>query len=209
MALRAVVFDYGMVLTGPQDPAAHAELIRITGLARDKFEHFYWQDRHDYDAGILSGIAYWQKFVHDAGLDFPDSTVRELNRIDVRVWSTVNSRMVAWQEQIRQRGLKRAILSNMGDSVHESIIVEHPWINTFDVLIWSYELGIIKPNPAIYHAVLDKLQMQPEETIFIDDKEENTAAARAIGMQAITFSTADKLSEDLIAAGLDKELPLP
>ena len=209
LPLRAVIFDYGMVLTGSQDPAAHAELVRITGLPIDTFESFYWRDRHDYDAGILSGIGYWQKFVKDAGLDLPQATIEELNRIDVRVWSTTNARMVAWQEQLRLRGLKRAILSNMGDSVRESIVIEHPWINTFDVLIWSYELRIIKPNPAIYHAALEKLNLPPEETIFIDDKSENTAAARALGIQAFTFSTADKLREDLLAAGLDAELPLP
>jgi putative hydrolase of the HAD superfamily len=209
LALRAVVFDYGMVLTGPQDPAAHAELVRLTGLPIDKFEHFYWQDRHEYDAGRLTGITYWQKFVRDAGLNLPDATIHELNRIDVRVWSTVNPRMVAWQEQLRQRGLKRAILSNMGDAVRDSIVVEHAWINTFDALIWSYQLGIIKPAPAIYLHALEKLGTPAQETLFIDDRSENTAAARALGMQAITFSTVDKLREDLIAAGLDKELPLP
>lgn len=209
MALRAIIFDYGMVLTGPQDPAAHAELIRITGLPLEKFESYYWQDRHDYDAGKLSGIAYWQKFVRDTGLNLTDGTIDELNRLDVRMWSTVNPRMVAWQEEIRQRGLKRAILSNMGDSVRESIVVEHAWINTFDVLVWSYELGIIKPDPAIYLAAIEKLGVRPEEALFIDDREVNTAAARELGMKAITFSTADKLREDLIAAGLDAQLPLP
>jgi hypothetical protein len=38
LALRAVVFDYGMVLTGPQDPEAHAALLRITGLPLERFE---------------------------------------------------------------------------------------------------------------------------------------------------------------------------
>ncbi len=124
------------------------------------------------DAGKLTGIAFWQKFVRDTRLNLPEAAIHELNRLDVRMWSTVNPRMVAWQEQLRQHGLKRAILSNMGDAVRDSIVIEHAWINTFDVLIWSYELGIIKPNPAIYRAVLDKLDMQPEETLFLDDRSE-------------------------------------
>jgi putative hydrolase of the HAD superfamily len=202
-----------MVLTGPQDPEAHAELVRVTGLPLDVFERFYWQDRHDYDAGILNGITYWQKFVRDTQLNLPDTTaeatIQELNRLDVRMWSTVNPQMVAWQEQLRQSGFKRAILSNMGDAVHESIIVEHAWINTFDALIWSYQLGVIKPNPTIYRYALEKLNAQPEKTLFLDDRSENITAARALGIQAILFSTVDKLREDLIAAGLDAELPLP
>lgn len=198
-----------MVLTGPQDPTAHAEMVRLTGLPLNEFERYYWQDRHDYDAGKLSGITYWQKFERDAGLNLPDATIAELNRLDVRTWLTVNPRMVAWQEQLRQRGLKRAILSNMGDAVHTALIAGHAWISSFDVLVWSYELGVIKPDPAIYRHALGKLNLPPEETLFLDDRAENTAAARALGMNAITFSTVDKLREDLVAAGLDAELPLP
>ena len=61
MALRAVVFDYGMVLTGPQDPEAHAALMRITGLPLDRFESLYWADRHAYDEGKLTGLAFWRR----------------------------------------------------------------------------------------------------------------------------------------------------
>src|SRR5580698_10096589 len=45
LALRAVIFDYGRVLTGPPDPAAHAALLRITGLSADRFDNLYWTDR--------------------------------------------------------------------------------------------------------------------------------------------------------------------
>ena len=69
MALRAVVFDYGMVLTGPPDPAAYANLLRITGLTPERLEEFYWADRHAYDEGKLTGLGFWQKIVDDAGLD--------------------------------------------------------------------------------------------------------------------------------------------
>jgi len=45
LGLRAVIFDYGMVLTGPPDPEAHAALLRITGLPLTRFESLYWADR--------------------------------------------------------------------------------------------------------------------------------------------------------------------
>ena len=79
MALRAVIFDYGMVLTGPQDPEAHAALMRITGLPLDRFEELYWADRHAYDEGKLTGIAFWRKFVRQAGLPENQEMVAELN----------------------------------------------------------------------------------------------------------------------------------
>lgn len=209
MALRAVVFDYGMVLTGPPDPAAYEALLRITGLSAERLEHFYWADRHAYDEGKLTGMEFWRKIVRDAGLSLSDEAVEELNQWDARMWTTQNTAMVAWQARLKERGFKTAILSNMGDSVHESIERAFDWIGRFDVRVWSYELRIAKPEPAIYKYVLEKLGTRAEETLFLDDKLENIEAARALGMKGLVFTTAEQLRADLIAAGLDVELPLP
>jgi putative hydrolase of the HAD superfamily len=42
-------------------------MLRITGLPKDRFEPLYWADRHAYDEGKLTGLAFWQKFMRDAG----------------------------------------------------------------------------------------------------------------------------------------------
>jgi putative hydrolase of the HAD superfamily len=211
LGLRAVIFDYGMVLTEPQDPEAYAALLRITGLPQTRFESLYWADRHAYDEGKLTGIAFWQKFLREAGLDrqLGQSAVEELNRWDARMWTTQNLDMLAWQQQLKQRGLLTAILSNIGDNVLASVEREFDWIHRFDVLVWSYQVHMAKPTPAIYRLVLKELGTQPEETLFLDDKPVNVQAARALGMRAIEFSTIERLRADLIAAGLDAVLPLP
>ena len=210
MALRAVVFDYGMVLTAGQDMEAHAELLRITGLPLEQFESLYWADRHAYDEGKLSGITFWQKFIRDAGLDQLNQTAIEtLNQVDARMWTTQNPAMLAWQQALKARGLLTGILSNMGDHVLENIEREFDWIHRFDALVWSFQLGMAKPDPAIYHAVLSKLGTDPAETLFIDDKQVNIEAARSLGMCAIQFTDVAQLRQDLITTGLDRELPLP
>jgi len=209
LALRAVIFDYGMVLTGLPDAEAHDAMVRITGLQPDRFETLYWADRHAYDEGKLSGVTFWQKFARDSGIAVTPEQLAELNRLDARMWTTQNPRMVAWQQRLKARGLHTAILSNMGDTVLESIEREYAWIQNFDVLVWSFQLGMAKPDPAIYRHTLKRLGTRPEETLFIDDKRVNIEAARALGLQAIEFTTAEKLRQELIAAGLDGELPLP
>jgi len=209
LGLRAVVFDYGMVLTGPPDSAAHDALLGITGLPLERFESLYWADRHAYDEGKLTGLAFWQKFIRQAGLKLPATTVDELNLWDARMWTTQNPAMLAWQEQLKQRGLLTAILSNMGDNVLANIEREFAWIHRFDVLVWSFQLHMAKPDPAIYLHTLNELDVEPAEMLFLDDKIENIEAARALGIQAILFSTVERLRSDLIAHGFDAELPLP
>jgi epoxide hydrolase-like predicted phosphatase len=125
------------------------------------------------------------------------------------MWTTENPAMLAWQQQLKQRGLLTAILSNMGDNVLASVERTFDWIHRFDVLIWSYQWHMAKPDPAIYRLALDKLGVPPEEALFLDDKLLNVETAQALGMKAIQFSTIERLREDLIAQGLDSELPLP
>ena len=209
MALRAVAFDYGMVLSGPPEPQAHQQLKDITGLPHDEFERFYWADRHAYDRGELTGQAYWEKFVSDARLDLTPQQISRLNSVDATLWTTTNPAMLAWQQTLRRRGLKTAILSNMGDTVLVSLEAAFPWLNDFDVLIWSYQHNLAKPEPEIYHLLLERLGTAPEETLFLDDKLVNIEAARHLGLHALQFSTVEQLRQDLIIAGLDTELPLP
>jgi putative hydrolase of the HAD superfamily len=184
-------------------------LLRIIGLPPARFESLYWADRHAYDEGKLTGIAFWQKFLREAGLTFQPAIVEEINRHDARMWTTQNPAMLAWQLQLKQRGLLTAILSNMGDSVLENIQREFDWLPRFDVLVWSFQLRMAKPDPAIYRHTLQQLGTRAEDTLFIDDRLENIEAAEALGIRAIQFSTIDRLRADLLAAGLDSALPLP
>jgi putative hydrolase of the HAD superfamily len=207
--LRAVVFDYGMVLSGPPDPTAHAALARLTGLTPDGLESLYWVDRPALDQGRLTAFAFWKKLGVDAGLELDESTLAELCLWDARLWTTENPAMVAWQQQLKQRGLLTAVLSNMGENVLDNIQKEYAWLSRFDVLVWSFQLDMIKPAPAIYRHVLKQLGAEPEETLFLDDRVVNVEAANALGMQGLVFTTVEQLRSDLIERGLDAVLPLP
>ena len=209
MALRAVIFDYGMVLTGEPDAAAHDAMVRITGLSADRFNNLYWADRHAYDEGKLDGEAFWQKFARDAKLSLTAADLDELNRQDARMWTTQNPAMVAWQRKLKAAGIRTAILSNMGDTVLANIKREFRWIDNFDVLVWSFQHHMAKPDPAIYRHALNELGTRPEETLFIDDKRVNIEAAQALGMKALEFTTIERLRDDLVTAGFNSHLPLP
>lgn len=209
MRLRAVVFDYGMVLTGPPARESVDAMLRITGLDEERLNLLYWADRHAYDEGKLTGLEFWQRLGQEAGLKLTPAQIAELNDWDARMWTTENKAMLAWQDAVRRRGLRTAILSNMGDNVHARMVELFDWLDRFDVLVWSYLLRMAKPDEAIYRHVLNELDVQPGEALFIDDKLPNVEAARALGMKAHQFTTAQHLREDLIAQGLDGELPLP
>ena len=209
LALRAVIFDYGRVLTGPPDPAAHEALVRITGLSSDRRDGLYWKDRQASDEGKLTGLEFWRRVAGEAGLELSESAIEELNLWDARMWTRGDRAMLDWQVALKQRGLLTAIVSNMGDTVHEHMERELEWLSRFDLLVWSYQLRVAKPDPAIYRYALERLGTRPEETLFIDDKAENLDTALALGMRGLVFSTVEDLRDKLKDSGLVAELPLP
>ena len=208
MALRAVVFDYGMVLSGVPNPVAYAELVRITGLPAADFETLYWRDRHAYDEGKLTGLEFWNKLNRDAALGLSQDQVDELNHWDGVLWTTQNDVMIAWVERLKARGILTAILSNMGDNVLASIERTFKWPALFDVRVWSFQHLMAKPEPAIYRLTLEQLGTRAEETLFLDDRLVNVEAAAALGMQAIEFTTVENLRSQLMNLGLNTVLPV-
>lgn len=210
MSIQAVIFDYGMVLC-QQEPNRHRDLIRISGLSAEVFERHYWTHRHAYDLGLFDGAGFWQQFAQDTGLAFTPAQIQELVENDVLMWSNVTPMMLAWVGALQQSGLRTAILSNMISDLLRHMLTsqDFAWLNGFTHNTWSCELGIAKPDPAIYIHTCEKLQVRPQEVLFIDDKPENIRAAEALGMQGIIFRDAAQLRRELQSRNLLQHLPQP
>ena len=208
-ALRAVVFDYGMVLSTAQEPQAYANLQTIMGLDQASFEEHYWRYRHEYDLGHLNGVSYWQAIGRDAGLALTGAQIDRLIENDVLMWSTLNEQMLTWVYAVQDAGFKIGILSNMGEDLLKYMRQEFGWLGRFDHHTWSCELNIAKPDPTIYLHTCEKIGVAPGEALFLDDKPENVRAAESVGLAAIQFSTVDTLREELRRRGLLSILPTP
>ena len=207
MPLRAVIFDYGLVLSGPAEPEARARLLEISGLAPEVFDTHYWKHRLDYDRGTLNGRTYWQTIARDTGLMLTPEQIDALIEQDVILWASVNPIMLDWVVRVRASGLKTAILSNMGEDLLAHMRKNFRWLHGFHHLTWSCELDTIKPEAAIYEHTLEKLGVKPEEALFLDDKPENVEGARRVGMHALLYRDAETLQDELEKQGWLAELP--
>jgi putative hydrolase of the HAD superfamily len=205
MDLQAVIFDYGEVLSGPPDPQARRNLLAIAGVEEEPFEKAYWAHRLDYDADILNGQTYWQTVARDTGVHFTAQQIGQLLEQDAVMWMNLNPAMLAWIPRIKQAGFRLGILSNMGDGVLGYMRPRFPWLAQFDHLTWSCELGVVKPDPAIYLHTVKKLNVSPDRALFIDNLEKNIVGAEAVGLQAALFENVEQLQNDLARRGF----PLP
>jgi len=207
MALSAIIFDYGLVLSDPADPVAHQELVTIFGAPREDFEREYWAYRHAYDEGKFDGPGYWHRCASAAGVSLSDDQIWQLIATDIRMWGKLNQSMVDWAVAISKSGhIKTGILSNIGFELAEAI-KDQDWVRGLTYNTWSCELRFAKPEPAIYHHVIDSLQVRAEEALFLDDRIENILSAESVGLQAILFRNVGQLQQDLQARGLADLLP--
>jgi putative hydrolase of the HAD superfamily len=199
--IRAVLFDYGLVLSGPPDPAAREEMKQILGVDEERFRAIYWRHRDDYDRGTLNSVAYWERVAHDLHRPLDAKKLSALIAADNAHWTQPNQAMIDWAAALQSAGIKTGILSNIGDAMEAGIVARFPWIADFTHRTFSHRLGIAKPDAAIYQHAAEGLGVPTGEILFVDDREENVAAARAAGMHAIQYIDHADFLQQMQAAG--------
>jgi putative hydrolase of the HAD superfamily len=199
--IRALILDYGNVLSQEQ-PADWFEVVggRL-GVTAPEFQAAYWQHRLAYDSGI-SAQEYWQRVLTAlpcrAGDHDSASLTDWLIDSDVGSWTGFREEMWSLVKRFRARGARTAILSNGGPEVTAGLRARRRLEEWFDVVIVSCEVGVCKPDPRIYQLCLSRLDVEPGEALFVDDRVENVQAAAALGLQTVHY-TGDHLLPEIRA----------
>lgn len=204
--IKAVILDFGDVISLPADPEVIAWMAGEFGVSVDGFRQTYSRFRHDYDKGTLDAASYWTMIADACGKKLTGEEIAQLRKHDVKMWSRLNPRVLRWNEALRQAGYKTAILSNMHADMVERIRTGAEWATQFDALALSAELGMAKPEPGIFEYVLGQLNLEPSQAMFVDDREANVDAAVRLGLMGIHAPTTDALVDLLGVLGFS---PLP
>jgi putative hydrolase of the HAD superfamily len=196
--IRAVLFDFaGVITSSPWAALAAAgggDLELIIGTYEEDTDHPW----HQVERGEMT-ILDWMTAVTELGeaqgvtVDF--SPLRALLGE-----MTVHDPIVDHVRALRDQGYKLALVTNNvreGSSMWRSLV---PVDELFDVVVDSSEVGMRKPNAAIYHHALEALGgVPPEEAVFLDDTPGNVDGARRAGLHAILVETPEQAIEDLTA----------
>ena len=199
--VKAVIFDYGEVLCHPPTPAETASLAGSFGVGMDVFPALWERNRGPYDRGDLTPEAYWSQLAEDAGTKIGPGQLAEICKLDMEMWSNVNSTMVDWASQLASSGLKVGLLSNMHPDMVRHCRNQFAWLKSFDFVTFSGEVSLIKPDPKIYEHTLRGLRVTAQEALFLDDREINIRAARSLGIATIHFQSVAQLRSELQARG--------
>ncbi|HVX24488.1 MAG TPA: HAD family phosphatase [Candidatus Saccharimonadales bacterium] len=98
-----------------------------------------------------------------------------------------NTQLLDYIAELRSRGYKIALLSNVATIWIREEFLTPTEQQLFDVFIFSYEVGLVKPEPKIYQLTVERLGLEADECVMIDDIERYCAVAREQGLQAIVY----------------------
>lgn len=197
---RVVIFDVGNVLVRWEPRAYYAERLGSAAAADAFFEEVdfnAWNAEQDRGRSWDEGVALltakyphraadiaaardeWHRMLPGA-IDGSVAILNALHAADVPLYALTNFSAEKWVEA-RER---------------------FAFLTTFRDVLVSGEEGMIKPNPAIYEALLTRNGLAAEDCIFIDDSVANVDAAAALGIDAIHFTGPETLGAALAARGI-------
>ena len=180
--MKAVIFDLGNVLVGYDHQATLAAL-----AARTSVDIATLQDAFA-AVGAAAGVGHL-----DATQLHAELTARTSYQGDfatfiadfaagIRPDATALAYAVALQER---PDVTVAVVSNT-NAAHVAWLDEHvPALKEIDLVMMSNEVGMLKPDPAVYRLALELLDVSPAQAIFIDDLADNVAAAQALGLAGL------------------------
>jgi putative hydrolase of the HAD superfamily len=199
-ARPCVVFDLGGVLLRPEGPAA--ELARVLGVDVEAVLAPYWRHRDAYDRGGPAAD-FWGALRQDlaaGGLAVADVPDDELDDLDASGWAQLADGSAGLLADLDRAGTSTAVLSNAPASLARTVRAAD-WSRGFSLLVFSSDVGLMKPEAAIYEQVEQRTGQPPRELVFFDDRPPNVEGAAQRGWQAHLWTGLAPAHEVLVAAG--------
>ena len=173
--VKAIIFDCFGVLTSARWHAFLDSLPDGVDIEAARAVH------RAYDAGIISKEVNASQIEEITGHSYAE--IDDISSEEI----VKNSLLLEYIRELKDRGYKIGLLSNIASNwIRDSLLADQEQA-LFDVMIMSFETGIIKPDPRMFEMVCEKLDVLPEEAIMVDDIDRYCAAAEAVGMQAVIY----------------------
>jgi putative hydrolase of the HAD superfamily len=206
--IRAIVSDFGGVLTTPLSPPFRAFAARSgitmdelgTVLAAFSARHDGVQPLFELECGRMTEAQFLaaleQKLRQELGREISCGDLTET------LWAGLapNEPMIELMAALRAEGYRMALVTNNVREWEPRWRAMAPIDDIFELVIDSARVGMRKPDPEIYELTVQRLGVPAAACLFVDDLEPNCAGAREAGMQAVVYRDPEQATTDIRAA---------
>jgi epoxide hydrolase-like predicted phosphatase len=198
--IEAVIWDMGGVLLRTEDPLPRRHLAERLGITLEELYTTVFMSSSADTAmvGKIDENSHWNFVLDKFGLA-PD----QLQEFEKDFWAgdRLDEELVDGIGSLRPR-YRTALLSNAWSDARLKVTQNYQLLHAFDLIIFSAEIGLAKPDSAIFIYLLDKLALPPAKTVFIDDVPANVEGARKLGMHGIVFRNREQVLDELVNLGV-------
>ena len=196
--IRAIAFDWGGVLI--ENPAKG--LLKYCAKQLQMTEHSlsnaYRKYAESFQKGTISEQSLWDNISPEWKHHSP--RIPSLWEASFKKVYKENKEVFQLVSQLKQNGYLTGFLSNTETPAMRFFKKQH--YDMFDVTVFSCAEGIRKPEKKIYQILLSKLRVEPQETVFVDDRSEFIDGAENVGIHGILFQDSNQLRRELTALSI-------
>ncbi len=193
--IKAVVFDFGGVMTTRTMPEKVQAFLLKKGIDWAIVEAGYAKYRRLMDGGFITLREMYSLIWADNDIELTDADYEELLKVDAESWLTDYRNLATrdWMRELKANGFKLGILTNMPPAFAPLFReVYADFVELADAVVISGLERMFKPQQRIYRLMEKRLNLSPEEILFVDDVESNCAAAEKAGWSAIRFQSVEQ-----------------
>ena len=201
-APQAVVFDWGNVIGFDNRAVIVNFMCNSLHLSKSEFESANLEKRKAVQEGV-SEINFWLKFAEKKGIHLPKDWEHQYTAA-LKESVGADPNMYVLIDQLKKVGMRVGMLSNI-DHRYAKLIRDFGFYGPFEPCLLSYEMELRKPDPKAYELLIKTMNLPAGDIVFIDDKVENVAAAKTIGIDAIVFESLEQLKDELLKRDLLKD----
>lgn len=188
MRHRAVLFDLFDTLIGGWPAGATARMAEVLGAPADAVERRWEELRPARTLGERLDVQL-RRIADELGVDAPDDAIAAA--LDARLGAARTAVRpepggVETLRELKARGLRVGLVSNCA-SEGPALWPDFEYAQLVDDAVFSCDVGVKKPDPAIFRLACERLGVEPREALFVDDQEPNVTAARATGLGAVRY----------------------
>ena len=208
--IKAIFFDQGGVLVKEAGIEQISLLSEVSGYSFEQCKIIrkkYWKKLK---LGLIDDEEYWHGTTKYNNLNkgmFRELNIPKEKQKFIRDKSIACIKILDFSKKLLNQLSKKyvlGIISNNSKDWGENILKINGLDKYFKIIIFSHNVGLAKPNTKIYNLAFSKLNnTSPEEIVFIDDKEKSLIPARALGWNAILFTSYDELIQELNAFSIE------
>ncbi len=198
--IKLIIFDLSDVCYTSEEPLYLAEFTKAHYLNQEEFENYYFDLLKKSEVDEITGEELWEKILAHFNIKAdPKKIIVEMVNRKEEISATL-----VLVKTLREK-YKTAYLTNYCETYWKLVEKKFDLKLYFDFGVISYTIKERKPHQKGFTAILSHFKVKPEETIFIDDVENNLIFPQQLGVHTIQFKNISQLTKDLRELGVEAE----